>query len=100
VSSAAAPEAAGAGGSTPRVRGSTTIVEFLKRHPDGAGQRLLAAVGVPCALCGAAIREPITLAARRHGRDPGAFLRVFQALDDGWPDAVLIEAARERAPGR
>lgn len=100
MSSARAPESAEGGGPTPRVRGSTTIVEFLRRHPDGAGQRLLAAVGVPCALCGAATREPITLAARRHGRDPGAFLRAFQALDHGWPDTALIEAARARAPGR
>ena len=86
-------------GQASRVRGSTTIREFLRRHPDGSGQRLLSAVGVPCALCGAATREPITLAARRHGRDPGAFLRAFQALDDGWPDSALIEAARRRAPG-
>jgi hypothetical protein len=98
VSAAAEPEAAEGGGPTPRVRGSTTIVEFLKRHPGGAGQRLLSAVGVPCALCGAASREPITLAARRHGRDPGAFLRVFQALDQGWPDTTLIEAACARVP--
>lgn len=82
-----------------RVRGSTTIREFLRRHPDGSGQRLLSAVGVPCAMCGAATREPITLAARRHGRDPGAFLRAFQALDDGWPDSTLIDAARRRDPG-
>jgi hypothetical protein len=100
VSSAAEPEAAEGSTRPSRVRGSTTIVEFLRRHPDGAGQRLLAAVGVPCALCGAATREPITLAARRHGRDPGAFLRAFQALEEGWPDTALIEAARERATGR
>jgi hypothetical protein len=100
VSSRAGPAAADDPGSPERVRGSTTIREFLGRHPDGAGVRLLSAVGVPCALCGAATREPITLAARRHGRDPGAFLRVFQALDDGWPDTALIAAARERTLGR
>jgi hypothetical protein len=98
VSAAAGPAAVGGGGPTPRVRGSTTIVEFLRRHPGGAGLRLLSAVGVPCALCGAASREPITLAARRHGRDPGAFLRAFQALDQGWPDSALIDAARARVP--
>jgi hypothetical protein len=87
---------AGQSGAPDQVKGSTTIVEFLKRHPDGSGQRLLSAVAVPCAFCGAALREPITLAARRHGRDPGAFLRLFQALDDGWPDDALIEAARRR----
>lgn len=78
-----------------RVRGSTTIAELLRRHPGSAG-KLLAAVGVPCAYCGGAIREPITLAARRHGRDPGAFLRVFQALDEGWPDDELIAAAKHK----
>jgi hypothetical protein len=36
------------------------------------------------------------MAARKHGRDPGAFLRVFQALDAGWPDEELIAEARRR----
>lgn len=79
-----------------RVRGSTTIAELLRRHPDGRAVRLLSSVGMACAYCGGAIREPLTLAARRHGRDPGAFLRVCQALDDGWPDQELIEAAKEK----
>ena len=81
-----------------RVRGSTTIGELIRRHPDGSAVRLLAAVGVACACCGGASREPITLAARRHGRDPGAFLRLFQALDEGWPSAELIAAAKAEKP--
>jgi hypothetical protein len=81
-----------------RVRGSTTIAELLRRHPDGSGVRLLAAVGLPCAYCGGAVREPITLAARRHGRDPGALLGACQALDDGWPSDELIARARMRKP--
>jgi hypothetical protein len=82
--------------SVSRVRGSTTIGEILARHPDGSAVRLLSAVGVACAYCGGARREAITMAARKHGRDPGAFLRVFQALDAGWPDEELIAEARRR----
>ena len=79
-----------------RVRGSTTIIELLRRHPDGSAARLLAAVNVPCAQCGGAFHEPLTLAARRHRRDPGAFLRACQALDEGGPTSEQIAAARER----
>jgi hypothetical protein len=80
----------------PRVRGSTTIAELMSRHPDGSMVRLLSSVGMACAYCGGALREPVTLAARRHGRDPGAFLRACQALDEGWPAEELLAAARER----
>ncbi|MBI0294860.1 hypothetical protein JBE04_10315 [Streptomyces sp. PRKS01-29] len=80
------------------VWGSTTITELIGRHPDGSATRLLSAIGVGCAYCGGAPREPITLAARRHGRDPGAFLRVCQALDDGWPPDELIAAAKAKKP--
>lgn len=85
-----------AGRTSTRVRGSTTIGELIQRHPDGAAVRLLAAVGMACAYCGGAVREPLTLAARRHGRDPGAFLRACQALDDGWPDDEVIAAAKAK----
>ncbi|GAA0513998.1 hypothetical protein GCM10011581_36980 [Saccharopolyspora subtropica] len=96
MSGAAPGKAAPGEGGRPRVRGSTTIAELLRRHPDGSARRLLAAIGVPCAYCGGAPREPITQAARRHGRDPGAFLRVFQALDEGWPADELIAAAQRK----
>lgn len=82
----------------PRVRGSTTIVELLRRHPDGSAARLLARLGVPCAICGGAFHEPITLAARRHGRDPGAFLKACQALDEGGPSDEQVAAASEKRP--
>lgn len=85
-------------GSRSRVRGSTTIVELLRRHPDGAAAQLLARLGVPCAVCGGAFHEPITLAARRHGRDPGAFLRACQALDDGGPTDEQVAAACVKRP--
>jgi hypothetical protein len=79
-----------------RVRGSTTIVELLRRHPDGSAARLLAQLNVPCAQCGGAFHEPLTLAARRHRRDPGAFLRACQALDEDGPTQEQIEAAQAR----
>jgi hypothetical protein len=80
-----------------RVRGSTTIIELMRRHPDGSAARLLARLGVPCAQCGGAFHEPLTLAARRHGRDPGAFLRACQALDsDDGPTDEQIALARAR----
>lgn len=79
-----------------RVRGSTTIIELLRRHPDGSAAKLLAALNVPCAQCGGAFHEPLTLAARRHRRDPGAFLRACQALDQGGPTREQIAAANER----
>lgn len=82
----------------PPVRGSTTVAELLGRHPDGSAVRLLAALGVACAYCGGAAREPLTLVARRHGRDPGALLRVCQALDEGWPPDELITAAKAKRP--
>lgn len=84
------------GGPGGRVRGSTTIIELLRRHPDGSAARLLAELNVPCAQCGGAFHEPLTLAARRHRRDPGAFLRACQALDEGGPTAEQIAAARAR----
>lgn len=96
MSSPSADDAGQAG----RVRGSTTIGELLRRHPEGAARKLLAELGVPCAYCGGAVREPITLAARRHGRDPGAFLRACQALDAGWPGAELIAEARQKKQER
>ena len=79
-----------------RVRGSTTIIELLRRHPDGSAARLLAELHVPCAQCGGAFHEPLTLAARRHRRDPGAFLQACQALDQGGPTPEQITAARAR----
>jgi hypothetical protein len=65
--------------------------------PDGRAARLMAAIQWPCAHCGGAVREPLTLAARRHRRDPRAVLDAFRALHTGYPDAELIaRAARPR----
>jgi hypothetical protein len=82
------------------IRGSTTILELLRMFPDGRAAGLMAAIQFPCAHCGGAVREPLTLAARRHRRDPRAVLDAFRALAGGGPTADQIDAARARHPER
>lgn len=65
--------------------------------PGGEAGRLLGALALPCAHCGGAFHEPLTLAAKRHKRDPRAFLEACRALVDGWPSEEQLEAARRRA---
>ena len=50
----------------------------------------------PCAHCGGAFHEPLTLAAKRHRRDPRAMLEAFRALIDGGPSAEQVEAVARR----
>ena len=69
------------------IRGSTTIVELLRMFPGGEAGRLLATLTLPCAHCGGAFHEPLTLAAKRHRRDPRAVLDAFRALAAGGPTA-------------
>lgn len=76
------------------IKGSTTIVELLKRFPDGRAARLMSDLNWACAHCGGAFHEPLTMAAKRHARDPGAVLEAFRALDDGEPDPEQIQAAQ------
>jgi hypothetical protein len=52
----------------------------------------------PCAHCGGAVREPLTLAAKRHRRDPRAVIEAFRALRDGYPDGALVANAAARRP--
>ena len=40
-------------------------------------------LALPCAHCGGAFHEPLTLAAKRHRRDPRAVLVAFRALAEG-----------------
>ena len=86
------------------VMASTTIVELLRRHPDGEAARLMSRLHWPCAHCGGALDEPLTSAAKRHRNSPMAVLAAFRALDEpGGPSEELIEAAaakveRERTP--
>jgi hypothetical protein len=56
----------------------------------------MAALSWPCAHCGGAFHEPLTMAAKRHKRDPRAALEAFRALEGGGPSAEQVEAARRR----
>jgi hypothetical protein len=76
------------------IKGSTTIVELLKRFPDGRAARLMSELNWACAHCGGAFHEPLTMAAKRHARDPTAVLEAFRTLEDGEPDPQQIQAAQ------
>ena len=81
---------------TREIKGSTTIVELLRMFPDGEAAALMSTLALPCAHCGGAFHEPLTLAAKRHRRDPRAVLEAFRALEAGGPSADQIEAAKRR----
>jgi hypothetical protein len=78
------------------IRGSTTVLELLRMFPDGRAAKLLSELQFPCAHCGGAVREPLTLAAKRHKRDPRAVLEAFRALSEGFPSERLVDRARSR----
>lgn len=78
------------------IRGSTTILEILRMYPDGRAAALMARLYWPCAHCGGAVREPLTMAAKRHARDPRAVLDAFRALEGGGPTAEQVERATRR----
>jgi hypothetical protein len=71
-------------------------VELLRMFPGGEAGRLMAELALPCAHCGGAFHEPLTLAAKRHGRDPRAVLVAFRALYEGGPTPDQVEAARRK----
>jgi hypothetical protein len=79
------------------IKGSTTIVELLRMFPGGEAADLLARLSMACAHCGGAFHEPLTMAAKRHRRDPRAVLEAFRALDtpEG-PSPAGIEAASRK----
>jgi hypothetical protein len=81
---------------TREIKGSTTIVELLRMFPDGEAGRLLADLSMACAHCGGAFHEPLTLAAKRHAREPRAVIEAFRALEHGAPSEQQLEAARRR----
>ena len=78
------------------IRGSTTIVELLRMFPGGEAGRLMATLSLPCAHCGGAFHEPLTMAAKRHRRDPRAVIEAFRALRSGGPSEEQLEAASRR----
>lgn len=79
------------------MRGSTTIVELLRRYPNGDAARLMARLAWPCAHCGGAFHEPLTMAATRHKNSPSAVLEVFRALErDGGPSDEQVARAAEK----
>ena len=63
--------------------------------PDGRAARLMGDIQFPCAHCGGAVREPLTLAATRHARSPRAVHRGVPGARRCRPDRG---AARRRAP--
>ena len=77
------------------IKGSTTIVELLKRFPDGSAARLMSDLNWPCAHCGGAFHEPLTMAAKRHARDPMAVLVAFRALEADGPSPEQVQAAQQ-----
>ncbi len=78
------------------IKGSTTIVELLRMFPGGEAGRLMARLSLPCAHCGGAFHEPLTMAAKRHARDPRAVLEAFRALRSGGPSDEQVAAASVR----
>ena len=78
------------------IKGSTTIVELLRMFPGGEAAALMSTLTLPCAHCGGAFHEPLTMAAKRHRRDPRAVLEAFRALERGGPTPEQVQAAAQR----
>ena len=74
------------------------IVELLRRYPNGEAARLMSRLSWPCAHCGGAFHEPLTMAATRHRNSPRAVLDAFRALELGGPsdEQVARAAAKHR----
>ena len=64
--------------------------------PGGEAARLMSELALPCAHCGGAFHEPLTLAAKRHGRDPRSVLDAFRALQNGGPSEELVRRAAQK----
>jgi hypothetical protein len=64
--------------------------------PGGEAGRLLARLSMACAHCGGAFHEPLTMAAKRHARDPRAVIEAFRALAKGGPSEEQIDRASQR----
>ena len=64
--------------------------------PGGEAASLMSRLLLPCAHCGGAFHEPLTMAAKRHRRDPRSVLEAFRALEVGGPNDEQVEAAARR----
>jgi hypothetical protein len=64
--------------------------------PGGEAARLMSRLQLPCAHCGGAFHEPLTMAAKRHRRDPRSVIEAFRALERGGPSDAEVEAASRR----
>ncbi len=64
--------------------------------PGGEAADLLARLSMACAHCGGAFHEPLTMAAKRHARDPRAVLEVFRALETDGPSDELVQRASRK----
>jgi len=64
--------------------------------PDGEAAALMARLSFPCAHCGGAFHEPLTMAAKRHKRDPRSVIEAFRALEAEGPSAEQVEVASRR----
>ena len=64
--------------------------------PDGEAAALMARLSFACAHCGGAFHEPLTMAAKRHLRDPRSVIEAFRTLDREGPTDEQVEAARQR----
>jgi hypothetical protein len=84
------------------IRGSTTIVELLRRYPGGEAAKLMSKLSWPCAHCGGAFHEPLTMAAKRHRNSPRLVLDAFRALDtpEGPSEEQVRRAAEKVRPTR
>ncbi len=65
-------------------------------YPDGRAATLMSRLHWPCAHCGGAVREPLTMAAKRHRNDPRAVLDAFRAIESGGPTDAQVEQAAAR----
>lgn len=65
--------------------------------PGGEAARLMSRLSWPCAHCGGAFHEPLTMAATRHANSPRAVLEAFRALaEPGGPSEELVGRAAQK----
>ncbi len=64
--------------------------------PEGDAAALMARLSFACAHCGGAFHEPLTMAAKRHKRDPRSVIEAFRALENGGPSEEQVDAALRR----